>query len=182
MKHHVISLFLVIGIFQENTCQRHSEDNMLYWKDGMNLKWEDFQEKIVDSSSMQASASVQIKYEYKFNRSGNRLKYYDVRCYLIKTNSWYSQTSTELLLHEQKHFDIGEIVARQARMKFNEIKKGDSIIDNHKMRSLIREFTNKLYLMQVTYDKETNHSLDSIMQIKWNEKIEIELDGLKKYR
>jgi hypothetical protein len=97
--------------------------------------------------------------------------------------SWFRKDipmTDDILEHEQKHFDLCEVYARQLRKKFinanlnasNLTKEGDVIFNE----------VNHAYLQrQNDYDRETNHGQNRSMQMKWNELIAKELVDLEAF-
>jgi predicted secreted Zn-dependent protease len=84
------------------------------------------------------------------------------------------------LEHEQLHFDLSQIYARQLRKKiadsklnlFNFTKESNKIFDD--IFFLYKERQN-------LYDTETNHGINNAAQKKWEKNIETELNELETY-
>ncbi len=85
-----------------------------------------------------------------------------------------------LLIHEQKHFDISEIFARQAVRELQNLKLSANyrkeIADFVQTKFKAAEFYQRLY------DEDTQHGEDFAAQDEWNEKIAEQLDALEAYK
>ncbi len=86
----------------------------------------------------------------------------------------------EALKHEEGHLDITEIYARRIRKM---VAKARFKSENYKddLRELFREMAQKHKDEQIKYDKETNHSINKEVQVRWNAWIQKELNDLSAY-
>ena len=111
-----------------------------------------------------------------------------VRAYFAKDSSFITADATndtygntQLLKHEQGHFDIAEISARKIRRyllnsTFDDTAKVNNYINYQISIQLIyMDYTNDVY------DNETLHGIDTVNQKKWSASIQEQLDSLKKY-
>lgn len=80
----------------------------------------------------------------------------------------------EILNHEQRHFDITEIVVRDLNKALKNIK------EEQKADYLYELYKEKLKLMQTQYDYETEHYNNRKKQINWDNKIDSLLGRPKK--
>ncbi|GAB5527130.1 MAG: hypothetical protein Roseis2KO_50020 [Roseivirga sp.] len=94
-----------------------------------------------------------------------------------RTKSWSVSDSESLLVHEQLHFDITELITRKIRKA---ISRSPATTANEKYRVYLRT-VRELSQMQVRYDRETDHGLRLVRQQKWKEKVQKELDELKAF-
>lgn len=85
-----------------------------------------------------------------------------------------------LLMHEQKHFDISEIFARQATRDLRALK----LTSNY--RKEIADFVAAKFkaaeFYQHLYDEDTQHGEDFAAQDEWNERIAEQLEALDAYK
>src|SRR5688500_19580117 len=84
---------------------QNTSSDLLEWNEFYKLTWEDFTGKRTESSIGDAGTVVSIKAKPYMVK--NKVKY-DVYAYFNRQKSWASDTSEELLKHEQLHFDIAE--------------------------------------------------------------------------
>ncbi|MDZ4749232.1 MAG: DUF922 domain-containing protein [Saprospiraceae bacterium] len=90
------------------------------------------------------------------------------------------QKPEEALEHEKKHFELTEVYARKLRKL---------VSNSHYSATLFKDEINKQFTElvtqhrteQVRYDHETNHSIDSHQQEKWNARIDEQLGSLSTY-
>lgn len=91
---------------------------------------------------------------------------YKVYAYFDREKSYWCKTISKerghILQHEQVHFDITHYIANQLKADLKSCKKENEYwkaYDNYMIR---------LDSMQKLYDKETNFSIDTINQQRWN--------------
>ncbi len=109
----------------------------------------------------------------------------DVSTYFDPAKSWIKPNANEAILkHEQLHFDITEIYARELRKRIKTLQK--TVNDTEQLNADIK-YAFKFYAVlmekeQNRYDKETNHSIITDMQKKWADSVVIRLQNLKDYK
>ena len=177
-KSLVIVFFLSL-LFNLKKCNNSKQD-FIIWTSSKKLTREDFEGTQPDSSNASAGASVKLRVNYIIKEKSTS---FDVRCVFFKKESWfvYSDPGEHILLHEQGHFDIGEIFARRLRKDLYEAVKYTPIISPRRLDSLYKAHAKALDGMQVLYDGETNHSLIIDKQERWNFQIRKTLDSLNTY-
>ena len=106
----------------ENTIRAESKNDFIIWTSSRKLMRKDFEGTKPDSSNASAGASIRLRLNYVIKGMSTS---FDARCLFFKKESWYvySDTRRLILLHEQGHFDIGEIVARKLRKDLSESVK-----------------------------------------------------------
>lgn len=106
----------------------------------------------------------------------------NIQAVFSKTASWVDIEflNDKTLKHEQKHFDIVEIMARMFRKEaIEKLKKGKCNID---LKDLKSKYTVSFNKLNRKYDKQTNHSINKVAQKKWEEEIIPKmLEELKEY-
>ena len=174
-------LFLTLGSqLNLQTCNKTMDDNYTAWSQSQKITWDDFKGPVNDSVGSSANTVAFFKLDAKFKN--DQLKRFKVKCLFSKNESWYRDTADYLLNHEQGHFDIVEIVARQLRQKLGEKIKMESNIYSYELKTLYDEYVQKLSEMQTLYDEETLHSQRAKGQEIWNNQIIKQLNNLKKYK
>jgi hypothetical protein len=175
----LIIVFLLGVLFDSKKCNT-SKNDFIIWTNSRKLKREDFEGTKPDSSNASAGAAIRLRLNYVIKGMSTS---FDVRCLFFKKESWYvySDTRRLILLHEQGHFDIGEIVARNLRKDLSEAVKKTPVISPRRIDSISRVHTKALVDMQDLYDNETNHSLIIDEQERWNQQIRKMLDSLDTY-
>jgi hypothetical protein len=97
----------------------------------------------------------------------------DLEIKVVKFDSWsvVSVQSPDLLLHEQGHYDI---LALSARDFYRQVKLlvGKSTADLQRQVTDLQEKMNRrVNAIDKRYDTETNHSRDTAKQTAWNKSI-----------
>lgn len=167
--------FTVIAFAQKDQTEGH-----IMWSEDRQLTWDDFGGKAKKNHF--ASAMSDITFSVKINSEGNKLMIY-VRPSFNPKGSWVKpEDKTDYLLkHEQIHFDIYEVNARKLRQELQTKK-----LTNTNSQSILNQLVNKYSELNVKtqdrYDEETEHSIKTDKQEKWNAKIEEELKSLEEYK
>src|SRR5262245_30641208 len=92
--------------------QKNFAQDTIQWRSDYKLKWEDFLGKVDSLSTYGAVSNVLIKFSFHNNDKDFTYKIY---CAFNKRTSWVRIPTCDGLIHEQGHFDIGEIFARKLR-------------------------------------------------------------------
>jgi hypothetical protein len=157
-------------------------DSLLLWSSSNALSWDDFQgsPQMTEHIDYHAMTYIRIPFEnYKVYKDSLVL---DLPCYFVCRKSWVSEPTEKLLNHEQKHFDIGEIIARKMRKAISHHISTDDIATTDFFKNVSHEYYSvELTSLNHTYDHETKHGKDEIAQKKWDKKIESMLTELESY-
>ena len=87
------------------------------------------------------------------------------------------QRDSQLLEHEQLHFDLAEIAARKIRRKFAETK--DACAEPGRtdaFHGFIADVDREMQEEQQRYDRETAHGINAAAQDRWKRRIQQQLD------
>jgi hypothetical protein len=173
-------LFIIITSFQ-------SDNNVIIWSKERKLTWKDFQGKVSNDKTYEvvniykenerdaarSRTSIALYFECKGNIA-NHL----VRAEFEKNNSWYyaSRISDDVLRHEQLHFDITELFARNLKEKLMSLKnpcdKSSVSIEYQSNEKAFVEFTKQ-------YDNETSHGVNLKTQAIWDAKVQNLISAFK---
>jgi hypothetical protein len=159
------------------------ENEIIWWGDHYQLKWEDFKKISVpiNANSLAGAASmVGVDRHIEIYRD---TFFCEFKTFFKKKESWLRKNEkTEAgLKHEQGHFDICEIYARQIRKAISEgkFKKNKMEKDCNKLYdSIIVD----MWKCQNNYDDETKHHRDQEKQKEWDVLIQGELQELETYK
>jgi hypothetical protein len=154
------------------------------WMANRKLTWEDFKRalKLVSESNTAAQTFCSFSFQSKF------LSFHPESKIVVKNSfscdlSWVRSDQKEragLLEHEQGHFDLCEVYARQLRKKIEENKltvrhlKIDADI-------LLKDVYAWYLDRKELYEKETNYGLNRQKQVEWTAAISNELSNLSRY-
>ena len=158
-----ILLFLLIAISITSFAQSSIE-----W--GRPVVYADFQARPERSDTAAASISVTISLGYAKTRNGN-LKY-RVSAVMAMDESWIKEEfrTESVLSHEQGHFDIAHIYAKQLEAVLK--TRPYAANDVSALQALYDSFLEKMNALQLQYDNETKGGADLTAQIKWKKFIE----------
>jgi hypothetical protein len=174
----LIILLTLVGTLSRK-CEKNSKPDIVIWSPNTKLTWNDFQGKENILPFTLAESAVDFQLEYKIKN--DRLVSFDVRCVLAKSRSWHSDTSGYALIHEQKHFDLGEIYSRQLRRELRKMVGIGEFVSEKRMQELLDLYSDKLSKRQKLYDEETTAPIRPERQTFWNQLILQELEELNEY-
>jgi|694.fasta_scaffold02623_5 hypothetical protein len=152
----------------------------LYWSYEVKLTWDDFTAKPDPKNNKTAltTAGLSIKTEQVNAHTIEVI----IESRFQPSLSWSKDKNNDYLLeHEQKHFDLVEVYARTARKTLQENNKQAKAKLLKYLEQVFADTQEKLFQRQALYDKETDHSRDSLQQVEWNRKINRELRELKDF-
>lgn len=149
----------------------------LYYDKNRPLTWEDFQD--IPSARSKFNATIFVSFSVQgisLMEAGSVIQTVEVGVYMVPNQSWVKDRSDYGLNHEQRHFDMGRIVADRMihRLKAMEIDP-----DWYQAR-INEEYLNayrEMNRLQELYDWQTGHGLDKAAQARWNEWIDAGLKG-----
>jgi hypothetical protein len=139
------------------------------WNKNYKVKLSDFQvDKNIDAHKLASIFtgvglySVRKNSVYSFTAYSMANRKLSVMC--EKTYQGYRLK--EVLDHEQIHFDISEYIARRLNAQLVDVR------DPKLADKLFADYMDTLGTIQVVYDAQTNHSNDSLWQVKWRTNID----------
>jgi len=171
------NLFLFIFLIPVFLLAQSRNDDLIHWKEKQKLSWADYQGKPDPNADAAASTATFLGVEYNF-KNGNLG--YIITCSFSKSKSWGLHKNDYILAHEQGHFDIAEIFARELYRKLKEYSF-DKRSYQTDLRKIYEDITKAKEAMQNQYDLETNHSINKEKQAEWLEKISRELKSLEAF-
>lgn len=158
------------------------EDETITWNIDQQLKWEDYMGKLDPEVFANAKTSYKIEFvpENVLVDEHDRMPNYKkvtVVARFYKKYSWSVSRDTELLKHEQLHFDIAELFARKIRKRFSELKaKAESRFSIYYSEYKVLWAECRAY--QRRYDQETNHGVNIQKNKEWVKLVQKELLSL----
>jgi hypothetical protein len=153
---------------------------LLAWSAKRPLTWADFKARPSSADPLHALTTANIGAQigckdYVFSAN--------VQATFTPTESWVKapQTASAALLHhEQVHFDLTEVHARQLRQRLQTLKFDCEHLQpafNNLMKVAISNWQRE----QQRYDGETNHGLNLIKQKSWDEQVQRRLNELQAF-
>ena len=153
----------------------------MVWNKNRLLVWSDFRKKAstyeIAGDAALTATSIQVGTSLldKDLTITVVAKFYPYQSWTVK-----SKQSDELLHHEQLHFDITELIARQLRKELLETIQTKK--DYSKMKHTVETFMNKWDEIQDLYDDESDHNRNEAGQVKWNKFVVEELEKYSEYQ
>lgn len=166
----IIWLTLFLSFFSNHV---FAQDEIIKWSKNTNVEWQDFKKEPNPNYSQAASINTGIKFSWNSkNIDGQLVLDYEVYSYMKPSNSWVKtdKKSDYLLKHEQIHFDITELHARKLINALKSYEVQPRI--RRDLKNIYQSIIRQRKEMQSQYDKETNHSIDTVAQSIWQQKIE----------
>jgi hypothetical protein len=149
------------------------------WTEGYHLSPADYLGRIDYNSPHSASTSYSVSNRWEW--LNDKELQIEIICRFYPHSSWMKPNATaELLTHEQKHFDLGEIYARHMRKKLQSASLNAATC-NQEVEQIIQDTRNECFARQRAYDAATEHSTNVAQQIFWNELMTKELNELQAY-
>ena len=148
------------------------EEDHIKWQDSRKLTWEDFKAAPLKIGNTAAMTTTHLGFSY--NISNGKITY-KIDCRFEKNKSWGLVKNEWILKHEQGHFDIAEIFARQLNKLVNEYQFNKSSFQND-LDAIYKSVVAEKEKFQQQYDDETDYSRIKTKQEEWLKKIEAELN------
>jgi hypothetical protein len=163
-----ISIFILIGVIGSSYIgsgySEEEKDKYIIWSSNYKLRISDFTPAKYIVGDIAANASTGI-HMFKNIKTGK----FQAIAIFNKTKSRWNVDKIKrpdwVLNHEQRHFDITYIIVKQLNSEL-------SIAPNSLANDLFYKYQYKLDSMQLKYDFDTDHSMDSSYQVYWNNKID----------
>lgn len=163
-------------------CDADQKEKRIAWSSDNQLTWDDFKGK-VDKKDETYKAKTYVKVT-SFHEVYDNNIVLNVTCKFNQSISW-SKSKTEswdLLKHEQLHFDICELMARNIRKEFSEHKSYQLSATWDTLQNIYDfYFPDSLTKLNIKYDKETDHGTIIDEQRRWEKFIDRELRKLNHY-
>ncbi len=149
------------------------------WSASRKLSWEDFR-GIPESDNPHhalTAANLAVEARCKDNKF-----YYEVKCVFLPTESWSkNKQSAKLLAHEQLHFDLTEVHARQLRKNLKELGLSCGNLKTD-LNTTVGAAFKAWKAEQEEFDKISRHGLDVQTQLAWEEDISRRLQALDAWK
>jgi hypothetical protein len=156
---------------------QEKNEELIKWTSGKRLTWNDYKAPPDPNSDAAATTTTYLGIKYDIERNQMTFK---IDCSFSKNRSWGLYKTEYILSHEQGHFDITEIFARQLnqRMKRYVFNK-DTYQDD--LKKIYKDILKEKEEFQSQYDDETNYSRIKEKQGEWLTKISATLKSLEFY-
>jgi hypothetical protein len=131
------------------------DEPVLSWNESYSLNWSDFHDKPNMKSSAVAITASGITFGFSIEQTDNNevLSFTTaVHAYFYPEQSWYKKGRADIhiLGHEQRYFDITELVSRKFRMRIKNLKVSNNI--NGELKQIHKSILKEMSQMQDNYD------------------------------
>lgn len=166
------SFKVTLNVQYDSTGVKPGRDTIVYTKNKL-VNWSDFKGPVPANFPAVANSAVGFMYRAGMVSEGRDLKIsIRITAFFIRPQSWVKEKdkSDYILEHEQRHFDIARYGAERFRQKllaatFSDGRAGDII------NKAYQEAWSEYQALQIQYDEETEHSINTAKQNNWNDKI-----------
>jgi hypothetical protein len=173
MKNLFAGLLLLPALY----LAKPSDDNFKDWSYEQRLVWDDFKGAPVRNSDAAALTATHLGFSYSFSKGQIS---YEIICRFDKKKSWGLVKNDWILGHEQGHFDIAEIFARELNKEVSDYKFNKNTFQKD-LDEIYREVMADKEAYQLKYDEETNFSRHKKNQEEWLKRIAKDLEELAPY-
>nr|MBI1232205.1 hypothetical protein [Cytophagales bacterium] len=155
----------------------NADDDTVFYDPHRLLTWEDFKGR-PRFGNFAASIFASIAYEGDSRLVDGEVQI-DLRfkTYMLKRSSWVRGTNNAYgLNHEQRHFDIAQIITERLKAKLDTM----TLLPHNFDRVVSFEFLEayrEMNALQEAYDRETAHGMNANAQARWDARIDEELKG-----
>ena len=170
-------LTIALLLFIANMAHSQVSDSLIYWGT-REVVWSDFKGQPKDMGETVAMTSIEMGCRSASTKADTVIL--DVYCAFRLYYSWTKLQTAEILRHEQKHFDIGEMYMRILRSRILQERFTYQNL-NSKLKILKEEAQMGFNVYSDQYDRETSHSKNVIKQKEWEARIAKELADLSAY-
>jgi hypothetical protein len=157
------------------------DKDILVWDEKRPLNWDDFRGPPAKRWSAASTTYDILKFIEKKDDHSASVK---IEAVFFCNKSWkkVSWINNSVLIHEQKHFDIAELYARQLRQRLSLIKYKHYEDLKNKSDSIYDVIDKEMDVYQDKYDDETDASMNGDKQREWNKKITDEIEKLNAFK
>jgi hypothetical protein len=148
------------------------------WKQGEKLTWDDFQGPADYANEMQAHTTSRINYNWQCDGG---MFMAEVESVFDREKSWKKDLETDALLaHEQLHFDLTEVWARQLRKAFS-ILEDPCSLSPEEIKEIADQVRGQWQAEQKLYDLRTDHGRDAEWQLSYGVIVKGQLEELQEF-
>jgi len=138
------------------------------WNEQRQLSWTDFNGEPVGNTEAVASTSTSLGLSYKVE---DNVLSYQITCNFNKPKSWGLLQTPYILAHEQGHFNITEIYARQLNKALLEYQLNPKTFKRD-INAIYNIIVQQKETAQEAYDNESDHSRNKRIQQEWSDRIQ----------
>ena len=167
-------------VLQQNLFYLFEVEQMPLNNFNYSVTWTDFALQSSRPTGAHEDAHIQVHYDYTYQlkRNGNAviINSADVNMNVVLPKSWVvsSQMTNDLLSHEQGHYDITALGARELYNALLQLSAASGNVLQTRAAQLNQRIQQKIDRVNIRYDTQTNHSQDTAAQQTWQQRIAAE--------
>ena len=141
------------------------------------VSWSDFTDIPIRPQGVNEDAEIRTHFPHSYDFGSKKkaiiVAKAEVNISTISADCWVvsSKKTDYLLKHEQGHYDIMALGAREFYNKILTLTAADENKLEKKIKDLNAQIQAKVNKVNKRYDSQTNHSLDASMQQTWDKQI-----------
>lgn len=147
-----------------------SENGIIYRP----LSWSDFKAPVPENESAAALTSTQLVLTVT---DDNDRYTFGVTSYFLPDSSYVRVKSESILRHEQTHFKISYLMAKECTLKLQYLQHGPEI-NAEKADSIYTQYCDASKALNIQFDVETGHGIKTEEERCWEERITLRLSKL----
>lgn len=157
--------------------QDQEDEKVIYWSKDRKLKFEDFKEPPdYTETNIMARVGTSIYHDYKIEKD---TLFYEVYSCMFKYGSWSKSEDTNIINHEQIHFDIREYYARKIRQCL--INSNAKLITPNYVENVFYTNINKYKLIDSIFDNNVKNIYWKDSLKEWRRRLDRLLLSVEKY-
>lgn len=170
-------------IYRVNNAKQYEKE--IEWSPARKFNWSDFKGMSSTSRNIGESTAAtycEIGFRTNYVTIFTKMKSFVTTSFFCDS-SWVKPeglNSENLLLHEQTHFDLAELYARQLHKELSE-KKYTFLNSIKEANEIYYQVYHNYYRRQRRFDDETDHGRNSAKEKKWEETVRKELSNLNTF-
>ena len=172
------SLKLIVN--SDYQMENPEKGDTIFWSPSRKMTWADFTGNMPKTTRYSAQIFNNFEYIAPLKlESGILTINLQMKVYMLKSGSWTSSTSLSeySIAHEQVHFDLTKIVVERFKQKAKLLLTVDNY--DSELQLLFIDMYREMNRLQKEYDDESNHSVNVSGQQKWQQFVDMELNGVR---
>lgn len=154
------------------------------------ISWSEFREvqsrPTGENEDATISTNLQQPEQVNVARSSGRFRLdsYEAVLSVVESESWVvtSAKSDELLAHEQGHYDITGLVARDMIRDLRALRAASTAALQRDVQAIIRRADALADRLTALYDQQTNHGRDRARQARWDQLLRTSIQNSTRLR
>jgi hypothetical protein len=154
------------------------------WSKDRKLTWNDFQGSVPYDIEDQTAAATYCGIGFETSNVTSNISDLKIKVYntFYTGKSWVrpEERNTEILEHEQGHFDLCELYTRKLRERLTTARLDSRNLRNS-LANIYEEVQREYRERQEKYEDETGHGVKRDQQIRWQNELDQELTDTEKW-